>query len=155
MILDVGCGKRPHGDVNVDLFVHETRHRNLMGEIDAKFIDNFVRCDAQHLPFRENLFRTVYSNHVIEHVDNPYRMIREMLRVSAYEIKIITPHRFFSGTFKAEHKHAFNRTWFLQTLRKLGIYSIYTCYSAFSGFPHPFLSLFRLPSEITVQAWKN
>ncbi len=154
MILDVGCGKRPQGDVNTDLYVRETAHRNMMGKIDSRHIKDFVCCDAQHLPFRDEVFDLVYSNHVIEHVENPFIMVREMLRVSSYEIKIVTPHRFFSKKHPF-HKHCFNRTWFIQTLRRMGINSVYTCYSDFWGFPHLFLGLFHLPSEITVQAWKD
>ncbi|OLS25417.1 MAG: hypothetical protein HeimC2_18740 [Candidatus Heimdallarchaeota archaeon LC_2] len=48
-ILDVGCGIRPRGDVNLDL-------------TESENIPNFVLGDALDLPFDENSFATVYSS---------------------------------------------------------------------------------------------
>lgn len=53
-----------------------------------------VLCDGQHLPFRSNSFSTVYSSHVVEHVDDPVLMVRELLRVARDHVTIKTPHLF-------------------------------------------------------------
>lgn len=48
MLLDVGCGSRPKGDVNLD--------------INYVNVDNFVLADALKLPFRFNSFDFVFSS---------------------------------------------------------------------------------------------
>ena len=48
-ILDVGCGMRPRGNINLD----STEREN---------VPNFVMGDALDLPFEENSFATVYSS---------------------------------------------------------------------------------------------
>jgi ubiquinone/menaquinone biosynthesis C-methylase UbiE len=79
--LDVGCGHVPRGDVNVDLFVEATGHRvDKTRPLDIRNIPNFVKADACHLPFRDNVFDEVISYHTIEHVLNPVLMIKEMIR---------------------------------------------------------------------------
>ena len=47
-ILDVGCGTRPRGDVNLD--------------ITKRDVPNFVLGNALHLPFEPDEFITVYSS---------------------------------------------------------------------------------------------
>ena len=65
LILDVGCGSFPSGNVNCDLYIKDVGHRWQDGtEINYKRIGNFVLCDVQHLPFRANIFSSVYSSHV-------------------------------------------------------------------------------------------
>ena len=80
MRLDVGCGSSPTGDVNID--------------IKRMHAHNFVLADAQHLPFKTGIFHHVYSNHVVEHVDDPIAMTKELLRVSKDKVTIKTPHLF-------------------------------------------------------------
>jgi len=153
MKLDIGCGKRPKGDVNTDLFIEETFHRAYKGNI-TKRVKNLICCDAQHLPFKNNTFETVIADHVIEHVENPFLMLKEMVRVTSHKIEILTPHRFFAKD-NPSHKHGFTRTWFIRALNDFGVTNVFTQYSRFSGFPHIFMGLFNLPSEIMVEAWKD
>ena len=91
MNLDVGCGDDPRGDVNVDLFIGQTPHIRRPHKIDAKRIPNFVRADAEHLPFREDVFETVFCCDVIEHFEEPDRCFRELWRVSSKTIIVWVP----------------------------------------------------------------
>ena len=93
MILDVGCGNTPRGDVNVDRFMEGTIHRG-GAELNVKCIPNFVLADSQHLPFRGGCFEKVVSYHVIEHVSEPMLMLKEMTRVSNHYVFVRCPHRF-------------------------------------------------------------
>jgi ubiquinone/menaquinone biosynthesis C-methylase UbiE len=68
--LDVGCGDRPKGDVNLDLFYYG---RGM----------NFVFGEAHHLPFRDETFARVYSKHCLEHLMNPLAFFKEAKRVLA------------------------------------------------------------------------
>jgi len=158
--LDVGCGHSPKGDVNVDLFIEATSHRSYDQSkcddvrLDVKKIPNFVRADAQFLPFRDNSFEEVSSNHVIEHVDAPLRMLKEMLRVSNNSIVIRCPHRFSSHKKKTLHIHSFNLTWFFNVFSKFGL--THECqYVGWRYIPHIYFTIIRLPSEIEVKAYKR
>ncbi|MEM2506524.1 MAG: class I SAM-dependent methyltransferase [Candidatus Aenigmatarchaeota archaeon] len=43
---------------------------------------SFIACDAEHLPFRENIFDIVYSRDLLHHVSDSERVILEMKRVA-------------------------------------------------------------------------
>ncbi|MEM3828413.1 MAG: methyltransferase domain-containing protein [Conexivisphaerales archaeon] len=78
MNLDVGCGNRKLGDINVD--------------IDKKYRPDVV-CDIHYLPFKENVFERVYCYHVLEHYGiKPEKAISELLRVSKKWVEIQVPH---------------------------------------------------------------
>ena len=78
--LDVGCGGGGKGDVNLDLYFGKTDHH--VGNIQPRNIPNFVNGDAQQLPFRDNVFKVTRCCHVLEHMENPLRALKEMKRVS-------------------------------------------------------------------------
>lgn len=139
--LNVGCGNLPNfGDfVNCDLYVNETIHRHYK-TLDAKRTPNFVKCDAQHLPFKDNCFEMAYSSNVLEHVKNPYKMLREMIRVARNRIELLIPN-WISGR-EPEHSHYFSKKWVLKTLRSMGVYHVACRYEfkplrKFFPFPMP------------------
>ena len=78
-ILDVGCGEKPTGDVNVDLLEYAEKKYKIT---NVKKIKNFVNCDAHNLPFRDNSISTIRLHHVIEHLENPLQALREVQRVA-------------------------------------------------------------------------
>jgi SAM-dependent methyltransferase len=108
-VLEVGCGtdgankfnpKTP--DVGNTVFLDVDKP-----EREFNF---FVRGDAQRLPFRESLFRSVYASHVIEHLDNPKLFLTEVRRVMASGGRIYVWCPNFCGrTAKTAlgHKHVF------------------------------------------------
>lgn len=77
LTLDVGCGSENFSfvclaDVNVDI-----------GRPPTKPNKPFIRCDASFLPFRDNQFVRITFFDVIEHVDAPTIVLREIKRVMA------------------------------------------------------------------------
>jgi len=88
LVLDVGCGSVPQGDVNTDIFIGATPHHKF--KIRARRTPNFVLCDAQHLPFRDKAFSRVYTRHVLEHIPNPLQALKEYARVASLTY-LITP----------------------------------------------------------------
>lgn len=118
--LDVGCGNLPVGDVNVDLYVTEGSHRPGREQLRVREIRNFVRADAEHLPFKDKVFSECISRHTVEHVENPFRMISEMKRVTNGVVKVIAPFSFsfdyLSWLRDSVHKYWFLPYWF----QKLG-----------------------------------
>jgi ubiquinone/menaquinone biosynthesis C-methylase UbiE len=85
-VMDLGCGA---GD-SVDLF------RALDPEVDWVGVDiedshevsgrtradaEFVTFDGQRLPFEDSSFDLVYCKQVLEHVEHPHELLREVARV--------------------------------------------------------------------------
>lgn len=64
--LNVGAGHQQVGDVRVDATLSPSVH---------------AIADAEHLPFRDGVFSTVYMNCVFEHLRNPGAALDEMYRV--------------------------------------------------------------------------
>jgi len=125
-LLDVGCGHRPRGDVNVDLFVEATAHRcadqrvNTDVRLDLRRIRNFVRADGCFLPFRDRSVEKAYSWHLIEHLVDPEAFLFELTRVSAGKIEVRCPNGEFlkwRSETKPLHLHNFSAAWFKERLK--------------------------------------
>lgn len=148
MKLDVGCGIKPTGDVNIDLYINRNLYRikeGVSSVIDIRKIPNFVLGDAAHLPFRDNYFEEVYSNSVLEHVGDYYGMLKEMWRVCKENgrIFITTEHR-LGGSFQilralkrqkgAVTRQRFSRGFFLKTFGATHVEDMKITYELF-GIP--------------------
>jgi SAM-dependent methyltransferase len=138
MILDVGCGSRPKGTVNVDFFnggnwnPHDGNQEQ--GEyINLKKIPNYIMADAQYLPFKDEAFTEVISSHTIEHVQNPYIMLKELIRVTKQSTTVRCPHYKGSGAIRPHHLHYFDENWFIKTTEKLNL----SCNVHISAFDYP------------------
>jgi SAM-dependent methyltransferase len=124
-MLDVGCGIRPKGDVNIDFFrggLNPQIGDQIQGEfMSPQKIKNFIIADAEWLPFRDDSFDVVFSSHTIEHVQNPLLMLREMCRVAKRKVIVRCPHRKGSGAVMPYHINYFDEDWFKKTSDKLGV----------------------------------
>lgn len=150
--LNVGCGNKADGDVNADLYVKPTRHRSSGKPILIRKIRNFVVCDAGHLPFKDKSFRVAESNHVIEHLDNPNNLLRELVRVTSTLVVVRCPHRLgerLSRRKSRGHIQFFSKGWFWR-LAELNGLDVEVETSKWLHIPHEYVALFRVPLEITV-----
>lgn len=105
MILDVGCGDRPLGDVNVDLYPHPNLHRPLSQLQD---IPNFIQADIHYLPFRNKCFKIVFCRNLLEH--KGVRLVdacKELLRVTKEKLCIEVPNYFRISKFNVAHDKIF------------------------------------------------
>lgn len=160
--LDVGCGSFPSGDVNCDLFIKDIGHRTgstkiMGGTLEPKKIKNFLICDVQHLPFKNGVFGEVYSSHVIEHVDNPFLLLKEMVRVSNCKVVVYCPHKLgerLTVGNNSYHKGFFNKSWFYRAAKKLQVNCAKVEYSKLIGIPSEFFSLLQVPYELRVEIRK-
>ncbi len=120
MILNVGCGDKTFADVNVDLFKNGEAncqiHRRRIVKMPSA-IQNFVLASAECLPFRDSSFDIVYCYHVIEHLDDPIRLVGEVYRVSKRLSLIRCPHNLSFNAKTKYHKSYFNPEWFHAVLR--------------------------------------
>ncbi|MBS1266317.1 MAG: hypothetical protein MAG795_00284 [Candidatus Woesearchaeota archaeon] len=101
--LNICCGKTDGGGVNADV----VKHTNVP---NFKKIDNIYK-----LPFKDNEFKTVLCSHTIEHVQNPEKFYRELLRVGKKVVLVIPPlyditavlniieHKWIFLSFKKKH----------------------------------------------------
>jgi SAM-dependent methyltransferase len=76
-VLDVGCGNKPYESL------FEGLTDSYVGcdviQSDGHKVD--VICPATQLAFEDDQFDTVFSTQVIEHVDDPFKMLSECFRV--------------------------------------------------------------------------
>ena len=92
MLLDVGCGAHPTGDVNCDLMLQDSDQK----WDQIPHCQNFVRADVRYLPFRSRSFVIVHCSHVLEHLEDLTEALRELKRVSSSQVVIILPFALFS-----------------------------------------------------------
>jgi SAM-dependent methyltransferase len=74
LILDVGCGVNPRGDVNVD-FARGGDYGQYRTRAD-------LIASAESLPFRDESFDRVHFHGLLHHLRNPELGWREILRVA-------------------------------------------------------------------------
>lgn len=79
LTIDVGCGSKPEhfplpereDVIHVDLEIRS---------FNKPIIE--VRCDAHHLPFRDNIFNKAFCTHTLEHCRSPWHVLNEINRVT-------------------------------------------------------------------------
>ena len=76
-----------------------------------------------HLPFKDESFNVVFSGHTIEHVQNPFLMLREMYRVAERKVIVRCPHKKGSGAVMPYHLNHFDEGWFKKASDILGFRS--------------------------------
>jgi ubiquinone/menaquinone biosynthesis C-methylase UbiE len=134
--LDVGCGNRKMGDVNVDI---------------RREVKPDVVCDIHHLPFKDDQFSHVYCYHVLEHKGiNPAKALKELLRVSNGIVEIQVPHWLSPNAKKdKEHTnfHVMHRKWWMQ-FNPTSVTIDYT-------YLFPFIPFLMRPNNITVTLRKR
>lgn len=103
-VLEIGSGNNPsfRSNVIVEKFVDNNYHRS--GNIKLYPHQTFVNGDGENLPFKDKEFGYVICNQVLEHVDDPFKFIKEQCRV-AKRGYIETPSLIGEFLFpKASHK---------------------------------------------------
>lgn len=97
-VLDIGC----HGGKFTEQILKKIGTKKIFGidispsaiELAKKRIPfgNFQVADATHLPYRSDFFETVFCLEVLEHVDEPVAVLREIYRVmkkGAYALLLV------------------------------------------------------------------
>ena len=135
LTLDVGCGCKCLGDINVDLDLN----------MPCDFV---VDLDTLPLNYSNKKFRKVICNHVLEHLHNPEKTLDEFLRISRV-VEIRVPHKWGSlARHDPSHKwFCFNLKWFVAyaASRKVNV-------QGYTGFDWTRFS-FRFPFPLETVAW--
>jgi glycosyltransferase involved in cell wall biosynthesis len=85
-ILDVGSGE------GLTFIPHASGMDVVHLDVDVYSIENFVRGDGLHLPFRDKSFNTVCLGEVLEHVSDPLLLLREAVRVAWGRVVATVPY---------------------------------------------------------------
>ena len=85
--LNAGCGCDKWGDVRVDV----ERYSRLYNEDTTANI----LASIEELPFKNKSFKLARCYHTLEHVDNPSKALRELLRVSEKVDVAVPTHNFY------------------------------------------------------------
>ncbi len=99
--LNIGCGKhKKDGYINID--------------ISPKYKPDIV-ANATHLPFKSNSVDEIYTSHMVEHVPNFEKAMREMHRVlkQGGKLIIIVPYGGIAGAFHPHHIYYFSWSSFM------------------------------------------
>lgn len=93
-IAEIGCGLSPmlaHADnfrykIGIDFSVETVKQANKLYPDVMYFVD-----DATKMMFNDGLFDVTVCGEVIEHVDNPEALVKELMRVTKKKVIISTP----------------------------------------------------------------
>jgi SAM-dependent methyltransferase/putative flippase GtrA len=90
-VLDIGCGSSPiftrYGGVGID--INNDKVEFMKGNKNSGDKRRYMVGDARRLPFEDNTFDSVLCIEVIEHIDNPEKVITEISRVAKPNAKIV------------------------------------------------------------------
>lgn len=78
-----------------------------------------VVADVQHLPFINRAFEQVYCFHVLEHVPNPARALKELVRVASRLVELEVPFWLGKNAKANGHVCSFRTKWFHKMLRNM------------------------------------
>jgi len=75
-MLDIGCGARPYGNIQIDLYAEESDKHHV-----RKSVDPTIYASAEYLPFRDESIDRVLCLHILEHLRRPFDALLEVHRV--------------------------------------------------------------------------
>ena len=110
MILDVGCGEHPHGDVNLDL------GKRILASDSGPYGKANIYASVYNLPFIDNSFEVVHFVGLLHHLDNPVKAWNEIVRVAKDIIVGEEPSKFNIRAYLDKY-HVYHGFWKRQ-LRK-------------------------------------
>lgn len=90
LILDAGCGfdinycyPNLDADVSVDINLDKS-------EIEfINMLRNPVICSVEYLSFRKEVFKKIHARAILEHLNDPYRALRDFKYVMVYDAELI------------------------------------------------------------------
>ena len=89
LILDIGSGRIVEG------------HKHIIGkniihaDIDRRALHLEVLCSIYNLPFKNKSIPIVLVSHLFEHIEEPYRALKELKRIMNYSVIIKVPNASF------------------------------------------------------------
>lgn len=123
------------GDTRVKAF------KNLGFNLDIEYYPNIGTVGSiEHLPFPDNSFHTVFCSHVLEHCFNPFQALKEMNRVSYYQVILIVP--YINDKLDGKHIYSWTYESFDNLLSK--VFKRYYIHGSFTRLRRHFIAHGRL-----------
>lgn len=102
LVLEIGSGNNPNprSDILCDLYVSDSNQR--AGNFKIVIDRPFVVADCYKLPFKNNSFDYIICSHLLEHLEEPEKFIKELTRVAKrgyIEVPNIYGERLFGWSF--------------------------------------------------------
>lgn len=118
-ILDVGCGEKSRGNINIDCYIPKV------------VPTNFILANAEYLPFRKSSIDIILSYYNIEHLINPADFIKNVYNIAKVKIEIVTDNSEWVGDvffrllgegriFNDEHYYKWSIEYMQNLLNRLG-----------------------------------
>ena len=76
IVLDIGSGANPHGNIQIDLYGEESDRHHI-----RKSVTPTMYASAEHLPFRDRVVDRVLCLHILEHLRRPFDALLDIWRV--------------------------------------------------------------------------
>ena len=120
--LDVGCGSKPYeslfefGDyIGIDVEISGHDHSN-------SIIDVFY--DGKNIPFEDDSFSHIFCSEVLEHVEDPLSLIKEMHRVLAPGGKMLVTVPFIWPVHEAPYDFYRYTKWGIESVLRRGGFGV-------------------------------
>jgi len=107
----------------------------------------WIVADAHNLPFRDNSIDEIFSGHVIEHLEDPLKFLKECRRVlrRGGMVTIVTPNFLSKNAYlDPDHKHVFNFLKLWRLVKMAGLKPHFPSPNIGSLFPRKLRLLFKL-----------
>jgi len=117
LVLDVGSGAIPRGNVQVDLPpVESDKHHR------RKSVPPTVYADVYYLPFKDCSFHRILCLHIIEHLRHPFMGLLEVKRVLKVKgtLRIEIPNPQMWNHERPEHLYSWHPDTFHNIVRETG-----------------------------------
>lgn len=110
-VCELGCGLSPflHGTYALEKWGVDFSPQTIRTCMDKYPDVRYLISDATHTPFQDKYFDAVVAGEIIEHLEDPESLIKEMKRLSKKLIVISTPILEFDDP---EHLWEFDEEWF-------------------------------------------
>ena len=139
LVLDMGCGEGRHSiglyverEINAmgfDLSVKDlTTARNRIGDFSISETNNsscvFGAGDIHCLPFKNNSYDAVICSEVLEHIENPVPLLKEINRVlTDGKIFIVGVPGALGYASDSDHKVFYSKEKMIDTITEMGFYT--------------------------------
>ncbi len=117
-VLEIGSGTDTSGE-HFPLSASNALHLDLM----RNAFDLDILADGSRLPFRDKSFNVVFCSHVLEHVADPFALLREIRRVARRLVVLKIPNAsYYRYNFipdSSEHLFSWNHATFANLLKQI------------------------------------
>jgi len=158
-VLDGGCGLRPRGDVNVDLYPGgETEHRRGGKGPSLVDIPGFVQADALDMyMFEDRQFDVVHCWGLVEHIPYPgcWKLLKELWRVTGGHLIMVVPNRRWPGLWNKVHVSNFDAETFRKAVPRLLGTRNFEAVNEYRGVFHKMIPFPLWPRTVRLDVWRD